>query len=364
MRALLFFLLLLSGSQLAWGLSIGFINPGRSDETFWLTATQAMQAAARSLDVRLEVQYAERDPERALQIARDIAARPVPQRPDYVILVNEKGTLVAAAQALAGAGIKSFAAFNGLLPQERRRPREGLPLLLGSLTPRAHDAGYLTAKALIAQGLQRPALRAADGKLHLLAFAGDRSTPASIARNEGLRRALAEHPQVELDQQVFADWRRDLAAAQMRGLLQRRPAARLVWAANDQMAFGAIEALEHDGRRAGQDMLFSGINTSTEALQALQDGRLAALAGGHFMAGAWALVMLYDHHHGHDFADEGLELERPMFMLFDKAEARRYLARFGNNSGNGMAGLDFRVYSKHLQPRLRHYRFELEALLR
>src|SRR3954452_815300 len=29
--------------------SVAFINPGRSDEIYWVTATQAMQAAARSL---------------------------------------------------------------------------------------------------------------------------------------------------------------------------------------------------------------------------------------------------------------------------------------------------------------------------
>ena len=45
---------------------------------------------------------------------------------------------------------------------------------------------------------------------------------------------------------------------------------------------------------------------------ALRSGRLAALAGGHFMSGAWVLVMLYDYHHGHDFADESLQLVRPM----------------------------------------------------
>lgn len=50
--------------------------------------------------------------------------------------------------------------------------------------------------------------------------------------------------------------------------------------------------------------------------EAIQSGRLEALAGGHFIAGAWSLVMLYDYEHSHDFAkDEGLELEYSMFTL-------------------------------------------------
>lgn len=263
---------------------------------------------------------------------------------------------------LGNAGIKSFAAFSGLLPQERRlwAPRQGLPLLLGSLEPGARDAGYLTAKALVMAGLKEANLEA-DGRLQLLAIAGDRSTPVSILRNEGMRQALAEHAaQVELNEMVTADWRRDLAAEQARVLLQRHPQARLLWTGSDQMAFGAMDSAAQAGRKPGSGLLLSSINTSPEAMQALIDGRLSALAGGHFMAGAWALVMLYDHHQGRDFADEGLQLERPMFMLFDKASAQRFLSRFGT----GVPTLDLRPYSKQLNPRLKRYDFSLAPLLR
>ncbi|MEJ6002048.1 ABC transporter substrate-binding protein [Paucibacter soli] len=360
-RRLLALLLLLCCSQQTAALSIAFINPGRSDEAFWVAASQAMQGAAQSLRLQLEVLYAEREPTRALQLAREIAARPALARPDYVILVNEKGTLVANAQTLGAAGIPSFAAFSGLLPQERSQwaPRQGLPLLLGSLEPGARDAGYMTAKALVMQGL-RQGKRGGDGRVHLLAIAGDRSTPVSIQRNEGMRQAVAEFPMAALDEMVYADWKRPQAAELMRGLLQRHPQARLVWAGSDQMAFGAMEALEQDGREPGKQLLFSAINTSNEAMQAIISGRLTALAGGHFMSGAWAIVMLYDHYHGRDFADEGLELERPMFMLFDKPGAQRYLERFGA----GIKGLDFRPYSKYLNPKLQRYPFSLDGLLR
>lgn len=349
-------LLLHAGLTLA-ATTISFINPGKADEPYWVGASQAMQAAARSLDLQLEVLYAERDPARALQLGREIAART--QRPDYVVLVNEKGTLVENASVLGAAGIKTFAAFSGLLPQERERwaPRKGLPLLLGSLEPHAQDAGYLTARALIQQAL---ATRQGKGKLQMLALGGDRSTPVSIQRNEGLRRALAEQSEVELVQQAFADWRRDLAAETMAGLIARHPQARLLWTGSDLMAFGAMEAIEAAGQSPVRDWHISSINTSKAAMQAVVDGRLKALAGGHFLAGAWALVMLYDYEHGRDFADEGLMLEWPMFMLFDKAAAQRMLARFGDE----MPALDFRPYSKTLNPRLKQYRFDIEGLLK
>jgi ABC-type sugar transport system substrate-binding protein len=363
-------LLLALWSPASAAFSVGFINPGRSDEAYWVTAGQALQAAADGLGVTLEQHMAERDPLRVLQIARELAARPRGQRPDYVIVTNDRRTLVQAAQVLSAAGIKTFAAFSGLQEDERARfgpPRRVIPQLIGALEPNAEEAGYLTAKALIAQGLSDPGRLGPDGRLHLLAMAGDKSTPVSVYRNQGLLRAVREaSQQVVLDQLVYADWRRDKAAEQAEWLLARHPQAQLVWAGSDQMAFGAMDALRKRGGQPGRELLFSAINTSAEAMQAVIDGRLAALAGGHFMAGAWSLVMLYDLHHGHDFIDEGTELDRPMFMLFGKAEAERYLQRFGAGigpAGGPRAGIDFKPYSKVLNPRLKRYDFRFSAVL-
>jgi ABC-type sugar transport system substrate-binding protein len=75
---------------------------------------------------------------------------------------------------------------------------------------------------------------------------------------------------------------------------RRYPDVKLVWAGNDLMAFGAMNAWEQRGGKPGVDAWFSGINTSTEALEAIKSGRLTSLAGGHFITGAWSLVMIYD----------------------------------------------------------------------
>lgn len=150
-----------------------------------------------------------------------------------------------------------------------------------------------------------------------------------------------------------------IAAEQSEWLFERHPHARLVWAGNDLMAFGAMQSWEKRGGKPGVDAWFSGINTSREALDAIKTGRLTALAGGHFITGAWSIVMLYDYHHGRDFADEGLELERSMFTAFDSQLADRYIERFGR----GFSGVDFRRYSKTLNPKLKRYNFSFAQLL-
>ena len=341
---------------------VAFVNPGKSDETYWVTATEAMQQAARSLGLELEVRYAERDHQRMLELVREIAQRPVERRPDYLVLVNERRMGGEMLKLASAAGIKCLFAYNTLLPEDRAEygaPRGRYPLWLGSIVPHAEDAGYLTAKALIERGL-REHRYSADGKLHMLALAGDHSTESSMLRDKGMRRAVGEHPKVVLDQLVYADWRRDSARLAAQELFARYPNAALVWAGNDLMAFGAMDALQAAGGRPGVDRWFSGINTSSEAMQEVIAGRMEALAGGHFMAGAWALVMIYDHAHGRDFAaDEGLELDKPMFALFDAELAHRYLARFAS----GVPALDFRPYSKVLNPRLRRYDFGFAGLL-
>ncbi|GGY06984.1 sugar ABC transporter substrate-binding protein [Paludibacterium paludis] len=343
--------------------SVLFINPGRSDEAFWVAASRAMKSAAASLGVSLEVIYAERDHVRTREIARNIIARPPSRRPEYVVLTNDYGTAPELLRAFDGSGIKTFLAYSGIdAPADRiltGRPRERYPDWLGSLEPDSEAAGYLTAKALFAQARAGHAA-AIDGRLHLLAIGGDRSTPTSVSRNRGMRRAVVEAGDVTLEQEVYADWKRDKAAEKSDWLYRRYPRARLVWAGNDMMAFGAMKSWKNRGGTPGKDGFFSAVNTSDEAMRAVTQGQLAALAGGHFLAGAWSLVMLYDYAHGKDFRDEGLELERPMFMVFSAADAERYLARFGQGD---FSRVDFRRFSRVLNPKRRHYAFGLRQLL-
>jgi len=341
--------------------SVAFINPGKSDEVYWVTAAQAMQAAARSLGMTFEVQYAQREPLKTLEIAREMVARPAGKRPEYIVITDDYSVADRLLAIIDPAGVKSFLAFSSIPVDQRGgigSPRGKYKGWLGSLEPQAEEAGYLTARALIERGKKEKAF-APDGKLHMLAIAGDRSTPSSINRNQGMRRAVAEAAMVVVEEEVYAAWTRENAAQQAESLYRRYPDVKLIWAGNDLMAFGAMAAWEKRGGKPGVDAWFSGINTSTEALEAVKSGRMTALAGGHFITGAWALVMIYDYHHGHDFADEGLELRRPMFAEFTPALAGRYIERFSA----GFDDVDFSRYSKVRNAKLKRYNFGFAQLL-
>jgi ABC-type sugar transport system substrate-binding protein len=352
---------ILLGDSAARAQSVAFINPGKSDEIYWMTATQGMQAAAKSLGMTFEVQYAQREHLKTLEIAREMVARPAGRRPEYIVITNDYAVAGELLKIIDGAGVKCFLVYSSI-PLDQRgdigAPRTKYKGWLGSLEPQAEDAGYLTSRALIERGKKEKAL-GPDGKLHMLAIAGDRSTPSSINRNHGMRRAVNESSAVVLEQEVYAAWTREKAAEQAEWLYQRYPHAKLIWAGNDLMAFGAMTAWEKRGGKPGVDAWFSGVNTSTEALEAIKSGRLTSLAGGHFITGAWALVMIYDYHNGRDFADEGLELQRPMFAEFTPPLADRYIERFSG----GFDGVDFSRYSKVRNPQIKRYDFGFAQLL-
>lgn len=359
--AFVFTLTLSAGSANAASFSATFINPGKSSEKFWLSVSDFMTAAAKSLDIKLEILYAERDHLKAIELSRSVAQRAT--KPDYLIVVNEKqaaGEMIKIADKL---GLKTFLLLNKFEDEqavEFGAPRQKYKHWIGTLTPDNQDAGTLTAAALIKQARQAK-LPTVDGKLQMIAIGGDKSTPASVQRLAGVQKALAKSSDVQLTQTVYGNWEQERAREQVAQLLQRYPQTRAIWAANDLMAFGAMEAAKASGRKVGEDIFFSGINNSPEALAALGDGRLAALGAGHFMAGGWALVMLYDYHKGRDFASEGLELRGRMFGLVERKGLERFNARMADTS---FGSFDFRRYSKVLQPGLKTYPFDMTQLTR
>lgn len=347
----------------AWAatFNVVFINPGRSEEPYWRSVTRFMQPAAQQLDIGLEVLYAERDHLKMIELVKEVAARS--KKPDYLLIVNEKlaaGEMLKLADAAGIKTLLAFSTFEGPQAEEFGKPREKYRRWLGSLTPNAEDAGRLTAEELVRQAVRHGVL-ADDGKLHVALIAGDKATPTGVQRLQGAVDAFNANKHVVLEQVVYGNWDRARAKEQAAALLLRYPKLNALWTASDLMAFGAIEAAEVAGRKPGTDLLFSAVNNSPEVLHARVQGRISSLAGGHFTGGAFALVMLYDYHHGKDFKRQGLELREPLFVLLDEERAQRFLTRFGTED---FSAVDFRQFSLYLHPEQRRYRFSLLPALK
>lgn len=349
-------LALASPALYAAAFDVVFINPGRSEEPFWRSVTRFMQPAAQQLDIGLEVKYAERDHLKMIELVREAVTRK--KKPDYLLIVNEKLAAGEMMKLAEQAGVKTLTVLNTFEDEQAKefgKPREKYRHWLGSLTPNAADAGRLTAEELVRQALQHKAM-SADGKVHVALIAGDKATPTSVQRLESALDAFQADKRVVVEQVVYGNWERNRAKEQADALLLRYPKLNAIWTASDLMGFGAIEAAEAAGRKPGTDLLFSAINNSPQVLQARAQGRVSALAGGHFTAAGFGLVMLYDYHHGKDFKPQGMELRMPLFVLLDEERAQRFLTRFGNED---FSAVNFRQFSLHLHPGQRSYHFSL-----
>ena len=99
------------------------------------------------------------------------------------------------------------------------------------------------------------------------------SSPAND-RKKGFDDAIAADGRFEIVASQSGDFARDLGRQVMETLLQAHPDVNVVYAHNDEMAIGAIQALELAGRKPGDDVLIVSIDGTRDALQAIIDGKM------------------------------------------------------------------------------------------
>src|SRR5215211_3379284 len=117
------------------------------------------------------------------------------------------------------------------------------------------------------------------------------ASPA-IDRSAGFNSVIADHPEYKIVFQQTAGFKRDQGLTVTEQALQANPDVDAIVAANDDMALGATEA----AAGAGLDIPIIGFDALPEALQAVQDGTLAATVeqfpGGQ-TAGAMEILVNY-----------------------------------------------------------------------
>ena len=109
------------------------------------------------------------------------------------------------------------------------------------------------------------------GAGEVLELQGIIGTSAAQARGEGFQIALDEAAGVTRVAQQTANFARDEGLTVTENLLQANPDAAGLFAHNDDMALGAVEA----AAAAGRDLIIVGFDAAPDALQAVADGTMA-----------------------------------------------------------------------------------------
>lgn len=330
-----------------------FLNPGeaaqRDTGQHWQLVSRFMRTAAQTFGMQLEVLYAERDHLLMQRQAQEVAQRV--DAPDYVIIVNEKMAAQQMLRTLARSPAKVLLIHNDLTPDQRRaigNERRQVPNWIGTVTANAERGGFR-----LMQFLYR---RLDQNGAQVIGITGDPTTPVSLERAAGVDDFLLHASNSRTCQLVFSDWSYDDSHQKARVLLARYPDANVIWAANDAMALGALDAVKARHAR----VLVGGMGALQEALARVADGGLAAMMAGDYFIGAWAMVLLHDYHQGKDFAGNGGVRQKLDFLT---VISRDNAARYANAVFRSEAALDFARYSKIRSARPGPYDFNLQYLL-
>lgn len=94
-------------------------------------------------------------------------------------------------------------------------------------------------------------------------------------RSDAYHKVFEQYPDMDLLQTETANWVREEGAAKMEILLQAHSGKiKGVISGNDEMALGAIAAIEKAGLVPGKDIIVMGFDGSPDAVQAIKDGKL------------------------------------------------------------------------------------------
>jgi ribose transport system substrate-binding protein len=121
----------------------------------------------------------------------------------------------------------------------------------------------------------RTLFKAMDGKGNLIVLEGPETIPTASARLRGFKDALKEFPNIKVTLSKNALYARPAAGDLLKAMLKLRPPPQVdgVLAANDAMAFGAVEAFKEVKMKLPPIV---GINASKEAVDFIKAGDMLA----------------------------------------------------------------------------------------
>jgi ABC-type sugar transport system substrate-binding protein len=119
-------------------------------------------------------------------------------------------------------------------------------------------------------------VKATNGKANILEIEGSTGSSPANDRKTGFDGVIKGHPDMHILASQTGNFNRDEGRKTAEALLQAHPEANVIYAHNDEMAIGAISAIEAAGKKPGKDILIVSIDGEKDALQAIVDGKIGA----------------------------------------------------------------------------------------
>ncbi|MRG60415.1 substrate-binding domain-containing protein [Agromyces sp. CFH 90414] len=114
----------------------------------------------------------------------------------------------------------------------------------------------------------------ATEKVNIVQLEGTTGAAPAIDRAEGFAEVIAENENLEVIASQTGDFTRAGGKQVMEAMLKSNPDIDLVYAHNDDMGLGAIEAIEAAGLVPGEDIKIVTVDAVKDGMQALADGKI------------------------------------------------------------------------------------------
>jgi len=231
---------------------------------FWGAMGQGVEDGAKEAGVKYFVQAVESD--QAAEPQLNVCNTMLERKPVAMITAAINSTnLLPCLKAAQDAGIK-VVDLDGNLDQSIL-DKEGIKITfrIGSdnVAAGAQGAEYLVSKL------------GADAKGPVLVIEGLSGNITGQRRAQGFAAKLKElAPGLEIVASLPGDWDRGKAASITNDILTRNPDLVAIFAANDGMALGAVEAAYAAGK--GEQVTIIGVDGNSDAVKSIKEGRLNA----------------------------------------------------------------------------------------
>ena len=169
----------------------------------------------------------------------------------------------------------------GWKPTLKEAKRAGIPVVLTSRGVDADEDLYETVLVadFVWEGKQAGEWLAKkmNGKANIIELVGTPAADVARMRKDGFAEAIAKYPDMKVIASQSGDFTRTKGKAVMETLLEaHKGEVNAVYAHNDDMALGAIQAIEAAGLKPGEDIVVVSVDAVKPAFQAMVDGKLNA----------------------------------------------------------------------------------------
>jgi ABC-type sugar transport system substrate-binding protein len=146
------------------------------------------------------------------------------------------------------------------------------------------------------------------------------------------------HPDVQLLRTQYGNEARDAGQKTVENFLSALPGPGFdtIYSFNDEGALGAVQALQN--ANALSKVKVGAIDGTTDAVQAVKDGKLLVTVGGGYACGAFALTELYDYLNGHKPKSRNVLI--PLLAV-----TSQNVDAYQSQVLNGMSSYDFKAVS-------------------